>query len=196
VLAHARATDANAHSSFGPHYTASVGFLKRLFGKSDAVAPTTHHVRTAEFVPTPHERHPTPPFVNRRGAPLADGVKLKGKGRVGVVGERSYEPALVAVTCGRTELGVNVGVLAALVPEPDNPYDPRAVAVQVDGQTLGYLSKSDAKAYGAVLEKVTADGKLAFCNATIRGGWDRGGEDRGDFGVTLDLARPEEALPG
>lgn len=99
------------------------------------------------------------------------------------------------VTGGRTEMGVNVGVLVALISQPDNPKDPKAVAVQVDGQTLGHLSRSDARAYGAVLSKLAADGKVAYCNGTIRGGWDRGGKDRGDFGITLELGAPEDALP-
>lgn len=172
-----------------------MGFLKRLFGKPDAVAPAAPQVRvTAQFVPAKRERHPTPPFVNRRAELPADGVKLKGKGRINVVGERSYESALVAITGGRTELGVNVGVLVALVPQPDNPKDRKAVAVQADGQTVGHLSRADARAYGSVLGKLAAEGKVAYCNGTVRGGWDRGGTDRGDFGLSLDLASSEYAL--
>ena len=100
----------------------------------------------------------------------------------------------MTVTGGRTEAGVNLGVLAALVPEPTNPKDPKAMAVQVDGATIGHLGGTDARAYRTVVEKLAADGRAAYCNATIRGGWDRGGEDWGRFGVSLDLGPADHVL--
>ena len=37
--------------------------------------------------------------------------------------------------------------IAALVPEPSNPYDSNAVMVQIDGRHVGYLSREDAVAF-------------------------------------------------
>jgi hypothetical protein len=36
---------------------------------------------------------------------------------------------------------------ATLVPEPDNPFDGHAVAVNIQGETVGYVSCGDARRY-------------------------------------------------
>lgn len=53
--------------------------------------------------------------------------------RVGIVGEANYQKAIA---------GLRVGEIVQLRPEPDNPHDPRAVAVvDGDGATIGYLPR-------------------------------------------------------
>lgn len=170
-----------------------MAFLQRLLGRrsSATVKPTPGRLKATAFVPTPHTRHRTPPFVNRRGDVPANGHKLRGKGRVKPTGASHYQDALGAAAGERTTAGVNVGVLAALVPEPSNRFDKQAVAVQVGGRTVGHLSREDARAYRPILDKHAAEGKVPFCNATIRGGWDRGCGDVGSYGIDLELASPE-----
>jgi hypothetical protein len=65
---------------------------------------------------------------------------------VGIVGESGYQEAirLVIDKQGRE-------VLASLVPEPGNADDPNAVAVMIQGRTVGYLSPDLAMKYGALL---------------------------------------------
>jgi HIRAN domain len=74
-------------------------------------------------------------------------VLLPGSHDLEVVGESHYQDALWRVTRGRTVERVRVEVQAVLLAEPDNPYDPNAIAVLMDGGKVGYLCRDDAEAY-------------------------------------------------
>lgn len=133
-------------------------FLRRLFGSSKTEATAREVV-----------------LVGDETFPLA------------VVGESKYQENLEAVCGGRTEEGVNRLVSARLILEDSNPYDRDAVRVEVSGRTVGYLNRQDAKAYRQYLQKTGAARAIGVCNAQIRGGWKRGEDDQGNFGVRLDL---------
>lgn len=152
-----------------------MGFLRRVFGSRpvDAEVP--------------------PDGVARVQAPIFD---AQPGARVDVVGESHYQEALERAAGGRTEDGpAQVEQIAGLMAEPTNAYDPNAVMVQIGGSVVGYLSRSDALAYKPVLEAVGRMGYPAFgCHASLTGGWDRGGGDRGSFGVVLHLASPRALL--
>ncbi len=64
-------------------------------------------------------------------------------GTVHAVGESHYQDALLAVVGGRTRHSVEHTCLAELCPEPTNPYDDEAIAVQIGGQCVGYLSRAE-----------------------------------------------------
>src|SRR5688500_13504911 len=66
---------------------------------------------------------------------------------IGVVGESHYREAFETLCGRRCKDGVTRLVEAVLVHEDNNRHDPRAVRVQVDGLTVGYLSRGDARAY-------------------------------------------------
>src|SRR5436190_139171 len=51
--------------------------------------------------------------------------------------------------------------------------------VDIDGATVGYLSRPAAKAYRKRLKKASVSLGPRECPAVIRGGWDRGRGDRG-----------------
>jgi len=97
-----------------------------------------------------------------------------------VVGESFYQRELAEIAGGRTEDGVDLSVNAELVPQDDNPHDQNAVAVQVKGKIVGFLPREQAAAY-----RSSGRGREKH-GARIVGGWDRGEEDRGSFGVRLD----------
>jgi hypothetical protein len=79
-----------------------------------------------------------------------------------VVGESHHADELDKVTGG----GIGEHELVAnLVREPDNPYDPNAIAVVVHGLSVGYLSRDDATRFAAGLD---AAGGRATCGAVIR----------------------------
>ena len=70
-----------------------------------------------------------------------------------VSGESHYMDALEAI------LGPSVGghsreraIIAVLVPEPDNQYDPNALMVIIDRQQVGYIPKDDAPEIGRRLD--------------------------------------------
>lgn len=106
---------------------------------------------------------------------------------IDVVGESRYQNALEIAAGGRTEDGCEKIVNAVLVLEDSNPHDPKAVHVLIGGRVCGYLSREDARAYRTQLKKAGHPRITASCKAVIVGGWDRGGGDRGHFGVRLDL---------
>jgi HIRAN domain len=101
---------------------------------------------------------------------------------------------LTAIVGGKRPESVNIKTQAALVLEPDNPYDPNAVAVHIDGRKVGHLPRPAAQTYGPVGRRLAEQRQVGVCAATITGGWDRGDGDTGYFGVTIDLARPDELL--
>jgi hypothetical protein len=117
---------------------------------------------------------------------------LDGNGFVEVVGESKYQAAIEQVVEG-AEAGDGLPVEAALVLEPDNPYDPDAVAVQVCGMIVGYLSRQDAKAYGLFLRLLWRQDVVGTCRAFVTGGRKRGNK-RGVYGVTLRLGSPADVV--
>lgn len=117
-------------------------------------------------------------------------IELKGPGTYSqpVVGESHYQAALEAICGKRTNEGENKIVQATLVLE-NNPHDPQAVRIDIQGKTVGYLSRDDARVYRKQI------GKNATCQAVIRGGWDRGKRGRGSYGVSLDLPTGFQPAP-
>lgn len=108
-----------------------------------------------------------------------------------VVGEASYGDAL-ARTAGRLpadERAAGRGyVFAQLVPEPTSRYDPNAVAVKIDGATVGYLSRAKAPVVGAVVREKESTGRSVWVRAVIV--W-HADEASGLFGVWLDIPADE-----
>lgn len=105
-----------------------------------------------------------------------------GKFEFDIVGEGSYQSALRAIAGAKTEEGVEHFCTAVLVLEDDNPHDSKAVRVDIDGRTVGYLSRKHAREY----RKQVSRGTMTV-PAVIVGGWKRGRGDTGHYGVKLDL---------
>ena len=129
-------------------------------------------------------------------------------GLLGIVGESHYQDELRALS-GRTtdaapfraDLAAYAAdvadeepdrrwFLAVLVREPDNPYDPEAVAVHAQGGgKLGYLSREDARRYGQVFRSLEKRGfDAAACPAMLNGGGAK------SFGVVLAISAPGPVL--
>lgn len=71
-----------------------------------------------------------------------------------IVGEMHHQQELTRVfnlTSGATSVRSRK---AALVPEPQNPYDANAVAVVVRGEVIGYLKRNVAATYSAPLQRL------------------------------------------
>ena len=114
-------------------------------------------------------------------------VVLPGGRAVEVVGESYYQDALDAICGGKCEDGHQLLCQAELRPEPHNEYDNHAVGVYVDGRKVGHLSRADAKKRQTDLLALRAQGKRPMCGALISGGWLRGPDDEGHYGIRLDL---------
>ncbi len=112
-------------------------------------------------------------------------IELEGPGAfaVDVVGESQYQRVLEAAA----EEGAIVA--ATLILEDSNPYDDQAVAVHVDGQRAGYLSRANARAYRADLAAAGTPDLTVRCKAKIVGGFETRDGARAHFGLKLDLPR-------
>lgn len=59
----------------------------------------------------------------------------------------------------------------AVIPEPENPYDPNAVAVSLDNHHVGYLPASVAEVYAPILAGYIAEGLVPFIDGQIYKRW-------------------------
>src|SRR6266480_2211819 len=70
---------------------------------------------------------------------------LGGQDDLEVVGELAYQDTLWRLSGGTLRDRIRRQIVAVLVPEPTNPYDANAIAVQIDGQVIGYLPRDTAQ---------------------------------------------------
>jgi len=116
-------------------------------------------------------------------------VFIEGDGRydLEVVGESRYQRHLNVLSARYSKKGGDSELIAKLHYENTNPHDKKAIRVVIDGGTVGYLSRKDARLFRKRVEKVELEGLVISCNAEILGGkrvWLFKGTD---FSVWLDL---------
>jgi hypothetical protein len=132
-----------------------------------------------------------PPVARMRGrvGPRRP-ITLHGDAPVEVVGESFHQDELLRITGGHRRFGgVDVDTVVDLVPLEED-----GIEVRVGGDAVGYLHSPYAeRLLEMISESVDLNG-FASCRASIRGGWDRGGENVGMFGVTLWLPEESEAV--
>jgi len=103
-----------------------------------------------------------------------------------VVGESNYQRALKGLAGDHGNNRCRAFCTATLVLEDDNEHDNKAVRIDVDGATVGYLSREDARRYRRRLGSMGLTGETMTCNARIGGGYVENGK-RADYGIWLDL---------
>jgi hypothetical protein len=114
-----------------------------------------------------------------------------GRFGVAVVGESRRQTTLRSLAGSRLKSGETVVFTAAIVPEPQNSFDPQALAVYVyRGGQVGYLSREDAAEYKDVTAALIAGKLVGLCSARLIGGT----AAKPSIGVTLDLAEPATLL--
>lgn len=113
---------------------------------------------------------PPAPAASDSLASQPTAVMLSGGLEVGVVGESHYQDALTAIVGGKRPDSVRIPTQATLVPEPDNPYDPNAVAIYIDGRKVGHLPRPAAQAFAPVGRRLAEQRQVGACSATITGG--------------------------
>jgi len=118
--------------------------------------------------------------------PAVSGSLLGGQDDLEVVGELAYQAALWRLCGGTLGDRVRCDVVAVLVPEPTNPYDANAIAVQIDSQVVGYLSRATAQEYLPGLQQLMAarGGYIALRGVIVGGGYYDDGPGR--LGVWLE----------
>jgi len=99
---------------------------------------------------------------------------------VQVVGESHYQNHLTSLCGERSAEGVTMVLRADVVPDSSNKFDHEAVRVDIGGLTVGYLPREAAPQW-----RRQFGSNPVQCEALIRGGWYRGPQDEGMFGVRL-----------
>jgi hypothetical protein len=116
-------------------------------------------------------------------------ARLPGPGTfdLQIVGESFHQEALEEICGGRCEDGHRMEVEAMLIHDDDNPHDNQAIAVFIESKLVGHFDRKTARNFRQQFIEAGAAGVPAVCQAIIVGGWDRGDDDQGHFGVKLDL---------
>lgn len=99
-----------------------------------------------------------------------------------IVGEHAYQEALEEITDCEIDQGESIDFPASLLLENNNPHDSNAVQVQIIGQTVGYLSRPDAKVFRHKLAALNNAGATFETQARITAT-----TDDGDYRVKLDI---------
>ena len=111
---------------------------------------------------------------------------LGGQDDLEVVGELAYQEVLWGLSGGTVGDRIRRQIVAVLVPEPTNPYDANAIAVQIDDQVIGYLPRATAQEYLPGLQRLMSvhGGYVALRGVIVGGGYYDDGPGR--LGVWLD----------
>lgn len=98
-------------------------------------------------------------------------AKYDGTRKLSVVGESHYQEALMRVSGAPPSGEHRHDCTALLVLEPDNPHDPKAVMVQVDGECVGYLSRPESprSAWHSSAEVTTIRTSAFLCGSDTTG---------------------------
>jgi len=139
-----------------------VGFLDRVFRRSRPAGSTS------------------PPAVQQQI------LVLGGRETLEVVGESHYQDVLWRCVGGDRGERVRHPVQVVLAHQPENPFDGNAIAVLIDSEVVGYLSREDAALYLPGLRALT---EHHGCAIGLRGhivGGGRRPDGRGMLGVFLD----------
>lgn len=129
--------------------------------------------------------HPAPSPT--AAAPVNDVYMWPNPGQFnfGIVGESNYQRAIGAIVSGQKEdRQIHE---ARLIPEDDNEYDNKAIRVDIDGRTVGYLDRDSARSFRRRLGKNKLSGKTTGCSAVIIGGHRLASGETASYGVWLDL---------
>ena len=150
-------------------------FLKALFGRgsSRGAGPATRPSDPKDLEPI------------RRASPPAPGLATP-KAR-DVVGESNYQDALKRIAGGYRRESQALVTTAIIALDPENRFDPNAVRVEIDGETVGYLPAAEAKRVGGFMRDQGVE--VATVEAQVRGGWRTNQYDKGHFGVRLKIPR-------
>lgn len=127
------------------------------------------------------------------GAPLEPwGIRTSAARLIGTDQRReAFESLLLGLPVDGPE-GVEVRLRAALLPDPTNPGDAAAVAVEVEGRPVGYLDDDTARRWQPRLSDLAASGQHLVVPARVRA---RRRGKRVDGAVTLDLPEPSGIRP-
>lgn len=104
-----------------------------------------------------------------------------------VVGESNYQTALISIAGPLSDKFIRHKCSAFLVPEPDNKFDDKAIAVVIEEKLVGYLSREDARSFRRRLSQKKVSNSVTECTAVIKGGGINQEGVRRPLSVWLDI---------
>lgn len=106
------------------------------------------------------------------------------EGCIYVAGTKHYQSALKALAGDHGNTRVELYCVAHLVPDSSNAHDDEAIRVDIDGHTVGHLSREEARSYRKRLARKKMRPEATQCAAKIWGGFDRSNEPS-SYGVEV-----------
>lgn len=104
-----------------------------------------------------------------------------------IVGEASYQNNLRQIAGDKGEVRKAHECIAIIRAEPNNPYDPNAIAVGIDNKIVGYFDRTTAKRFHKFLQDKSLNNQVIIAvQAMVVGGW-ADQYSTGDYGVKLDV---------
>jgi len=107
-----------------------------------------------------------------------------GRFDVIVVGVSFYQAVLENICGNRCEIGHDVFTEAEIIPYDDNPHDKNAVRVDINGETVGHLSRKNAILWRS---KMISDKHSGAVKCPAKISWDQNFTEGGSYGVWLNL---------
>lgn len=104
-----------------------------------------------------------------------------------VVGESFYQNTLQRLAGEHNNEAARVCTTATLVPENDNKHDDKAVRVDIEGHTVGYLQRDEARSFRRRLGAKKLGASITSCGARIMGGFTDKHGKKASYGVRLDI---------
>jgi hypothetical protein len=116
-------------------------------------------------------------------------IELFGNRDLALAGTSHHQDVLRTIAGESLRRREHVAFTALIVPEPENEYDPNAIAVAAEGHGLvGYFGRRDAVRYRAMAEELLRRDAIGVCEAFLTGGWD----DQASIGTKLEIEGPED----
>lgn len=104
-----------------------------------------------------------------------------------VVGESFCQAPLKVLAGEHGSNSAQVITNAYLVPDDQNRHDNKAVRVDIGGNTVGHLSRDDARSFRRRLSSKKMTGATTSCKALIMGGHTNRTGEKMFYGVRLDI---------
>lgn len=137
---------------FGKNFSQGDGSLVRTPGSNDMAATRTQSAAT-----TPKSKLRARVVVDLKSLPFE------------VVGESHYQDALEQISGGYARDSQAIVTTATIALDPGNKFDPNAVRVEIDGETVGFLAAAEARRVGRLMKDQGV--ATATVDSQVRGGW-------------------------